>query len=457
MNSSLTRALTTILEQPISADDRARASAHLLDWLGCAAIGSRSEQAATLREYLAQYVAEYTATSPRPALALGLGAMAWDDALAYNAALGNVAEMDDLHRQSVLHAGPVVVPAALACAQLLGASPVQLLDAIVRGYEVAIRIGRALGTDHYALFHNTSTCGAFGAAAAAASLLGLTPDQQVWALGNAGTRTGGLWQLRHESTMSKQLHTAEAARTGVQAALLAAKGFTGPSQILEGPQGFFAAMSPAAQPEAVVADEERWLMYACSFKPWPACRHTHSAIDVARLGRLEIADLAAVESIALNTYSDALTFCDRPEPSTENEAKFSLQHSIAVALLHDKPQLEHFYPQYLADPAVAALRAKVKVALGADIDTAYREHWGAELTITLAGGEVIRQQCRDALGDPECPLSAEQLAEKAQLLLAAGGMADEPAQALIQATLALPAAADLDHFNHCFGVALEQS
>lgn len=453
MNNSLTRALTTILEQPISDDDRARASAHLLDWLGCAAIGSRSEQAATLREYLA----DYAAASPRSALALGLGPMAWNDALGYNAALGNVAEMDDLHRQSVLHAGPVVVPAALACAQMVGASPVQLLDAIVRGYEVAIRIGRALGADHYALFHNTSTCGSFGAAAAAASLLGLNPEQQVWALGNAGTRTGGLWQLRHEPTMSKQLHTAEAARTGVQAALLAAKGFTGPSQILEGPQGFFAAMSPAAQPEAVVADEDNWLMYACSFKPWPACRHTHSAIDVARLCRREIPDLSAVASISLGTYSDALTFCDRREPSTENEAKFSLQHSIAVALLHDKPQLEHFIPQYLVDPVVSALRAKVDVALGADIDSAYREHWGATLAVTLDNGEVIRHECKDALGDPECPLTAVQLAEKAQLLMAAGGMTEESAQALIQATLALPSAANLDNFNHCFGVALEQS
>jgi 2-methylcitrate dehydratase PrpD len=453
MNNSLTSALTAIVQQSISDADRTRASLHLLDWLGCAAIGSASEQAAILREYLA----EYASTSTRSCLALGLGPMAWSDALGYNAALGNVAEMDDLHRQSVLHAGPVVVPAALACAQLLDASPAQLLDAIVRGYEVAIRIGRALGTDHYALFHNTSTCGVFGAAAAAGSLLDLTPDQMVWALGNAGTRTGGLWQLRHESTMSKQLHTAEAARTGMQAALLAAKGFTGPSQILEGPQGFFAAMSPAASPAAVVADEDHWLMYACSFKPWPACRHTHSAIDVARLCRADIADLSGVEAVSLKTYGDALTFCDRPQPTTENEARFSLQHSIAVALLHDKPQLEHFYPQYLADPVVARLREKVSVALGADMDAAYREHWGAQLEVTLAGGEVIHRECRDALGDPECPLTPEQLAEKAQLLLAAGGMAPGPAQALIKAALALPDAADLKDFNHCFGVAFEQS
>jgi len=133
--------------------------------------------------------------------------------------VSNVLEMDDVDRQAVLHAGPTVIPAALAMAEHIGASEKDFLDAIVIGYEATIRIGRAVGAGHYAFWHNTATCGPFGAAAAACYLL-------------KGSQAAGLWQTRHEpDSMAKQLHAGHAAHAGVLAAILSKQGFHGPCTI----------------------------------------------------------------------------------------------------------------------------------------------------------------------------------------------------------------------------------
>jgi len=155
------------------------------------------------------------------------------------------------------------------------------LDAIVIGYEATIRIGRAVGTGHYAFWHNTATCGPFGAAAAACHLLEGSDLRS--ALGLAGTQAAGLWQTRHEpDSMAKQLHAGHAAHAGVLAAILSKQGFQGPRSILEGEQGFFAAMCPGADPEDVLVNpDSEWLLHETSLKPYPACRHAHPAIDAA--------------------------------------------------------------------------------------------------------------------------------------------------------------------------------
>ena len=193
-----------------------------------------------------------------------------------NGSLGNIFEMDDVHRASILHAGDVVIPAALACAQEENTSPVRLLEAIVGGYEVALRIGTAAAADGYSAWYNSGTCGVFGAAYAAGHLLRLPGAQMIDALGQAGMMASGIWQCRLEPTYSKQLATAHAAQSGVIAARLAAAGFPGAKQILEGELGFFGTYYPLAEASTVLVNADgSWRIHDVSFKPWPACRHTH--------------------------------------------------------------------------------------------------------------------------------------------------------------------------------------
>jgi 2-methylcitrate dehydratase PrpD len=417
----------------VDATTRARAALHLLDWLGCAAAGAARPEAAPFR----------ARGAPRGACRiLFTGDAPAADAAFANGAFGNILEMDDVHRGAILHPGPVVWPAVLAAAQQQRASPQALLDAAVRGYEAVIRLGRALGPGHYARFHNTATAGPFGAAAAVADLIGLEDGAFADALGNALSTAGGLWQCRHEPVLTKQWHTAQAARSGLDAAMLAAHGLTGARRILEGPQGFLPGLCPDGEPSHILeAPDGAWLIHETSFKPWPACRHCHAAIDAA-LALRERAAGRAILAAEVATYSDAVLFCDRREPRTEAEAKFSLQHAVAVALLDGPPPIAAFAAEATLRPDVAALRARIAVRADPRFTSRYPAHFGAAVTLHLADGAVLTAEMPDALGDPENPLSAERVADKAMALFAAAGLDEAQAAALRDAALALPGAAD---------------
>jgi 2-methylcitrate dehydratase PrpD len=423
--------LTERLSMPVEESDLQRASLHVLDWLACATLGATQTAASGFR-------ASVLDAAAGECRALSGNRLGWWDALQLNAACGNLLEMDDLDRASILHPGPVIVPAAIAVAEKAGASGRALLMAIVRGYEATIRIGRALGTRHYAFFHNTSTCGSFGAAAAAASLLKLNKTRTVWALANAGSRTGGLWQMRHESCETKSLHNAQAAQAGVQAALLAATGVRGPASLLEGPQGLFAAMAPGASAADVLRDpHKKWLINEVSFKPWPACRHAHPTIDAALALKAQVADWREIESVVVFTYKSALDFCDKARPQSELDAKFSLQHCAAVALVDGPPQLHHFALHQVNSEKFSVLRNRVTVMESAELTHAFPAHYGARVEVRLASGATHTRLLRDAKGDPEWPLSVDEIRAKAVSLLRSASDRDSDSEALIEATLSL--------------------
>jgi 2-methylcitrate dehydratase PrpD len=398
---TLTEQLATRLMQPVSPAARQRARLHLLDWLGCVAGARRTPVA-------------------------GVAQGAEPDPLTIMALLGNVLEMDDVHRAAILHPGPAVWPAALSAARDGAAPMATLLDGAVCGYEAMIRVGSSFDAWHYARYHNTATAGPFGAVAAAVRVLGGDHDALVNGLGNAASLAGGLWQTRHEpGTMTKQLHVAHAALVGLWAARLACKGFTGPRAALEGPQGLYHAMTQVPRKDALTKAAD-WALFDVSFKPWAACRHAHPAIDAA-LGLVDDGGTVLVE-----TYADALAFCDRPAPKSVIEAKFSLQHSVAVVLARGTPQLADFELDALEAPDLRAARARVQVVEAADLSARYPAHFGARVQ---QGDQRIERL--DTLGDPERPLDQAGIIAKARALMAWGGVGDA-AEAVIDACLTTP-------------------
>lgn len=439
-SASLTEQLARRLRQPVDARARQRAALLMVDWLGCALGASRHPLAAQLRSLV-------RAQPAGQARALGVGRRDAGDALLLNAALGNVLEMDDVHRGAILHPGPVVIPVALATAQCAGVDGAALLDAVVRGYEATIRIGRALGRGHYRYWHPTSTAGAFGAAAAAASILRLDDDALADALGTAGSRTGGLWQMRHEPVPTKSLHNAEAARGGWLAARLALAGVRGPRRILEGEQGLFAATAPDADPAAVVAAADDWLIHDTSLKPWPACRHAHPAIDAMRDALARLPPGARVEAVELHTYAEALRFCDRPEPADEAQAKFSLQHALASIVVHGRPQLAHYTVEACSDTDVAAWRGRIELAEDTACSARFPAHYGARVRLRLADGRCVDADRIDAWGDPECPMQADEIVAKAVELARWGGISAGLAQSLFGQVRALADGGSLESLD----------
>lgn len=416
--NTLTQDLAEVLALPISSADRERASLLLLDWTGCAVAG-RQEPAG-------QKITDAFPNETGNCTRIGASKASPQMAALHNGCLGNVLEMDDVDKRAILHAGPTVIPAALAMAEQVGATAEAFLNAIVIGYETTLRIGRAVGPGHYAFWHNTATCGIFGATAAACYLL--DESDLVSALGLAGTQASGFWQTRHESdSMAKQLHAGHAAQAGVQSALLSAQGFQGPRSILEGEQGFFAATCPGADPQDVLKDYgEGWLIHQTSLKPYPACRHAHAAIDAAK----QVDDWDGESPVLVETYADALKFCDRPDPKSIIEAKFSLQHSVALILADHPLTLDAFTPEVINHSQIKRIRDLVEVKEGEEFNKAYPAHYGAAVII-----RDKRFTAEDAYGDPEYPLSNKDVTDKASMLLKEGGVSEKTSKALIKAAL----------------------
>ena len=335
----------------------------------------------------------------------------------------HILEVDDLHRGSVTHPGCVVIPAALALADEANGNA--FLRAVLQGFEAVCRVGMSVGQMHYKVWHNTATCGPFGAAMAAAALLGLDDEAAIHALGNAGTQSAGLWEFLNTGAMSKHLHAGRAAEAGVVAAELAAAGFTGPPAILEGPQGLYAGACPDPDPGAVLREPDApWQVHATSIKPWPSCRHTHPAIDAA----LEVSakvDAESVIGVEASTYRAAVDVCDRPMPTSPYEAKFSLQHCIAAALADGAVGFDSFEAD--ARARLSSLRSKVTVDAGEPYVSDYPAAWGGEVTAVLGDGSRVSAARRQCKGDPEAALDRGEMAEKARELLRFGGIADPEA------------------------------
>lgn len=415
---SLTRSLIELIRhKPVKPADLDIAALFTLDAVACAYAGSATPVGAILRDW----ASDTGLDRKRQALSM--------------AACAHITETDDLHRRSVTHPGCVVVPAALALAEPTGADGARLLTAILQGFEAMCRIGAALGPGHYRIWHNTSTCGAFGAAMAAASLLELDDRQTLDALGNAGTQAGGLWQFIETAAMSKHLHAGRATESGLLAAELARHGFTGPERILEGARGLFAGTCPDPAPDNILAEPDAaWQLAQTSIKPWPSCRHTHPVIDCA----LEIhagLDGALVREVRIETYQAALDVCDARDPDNEYRAKFSLQHNAAIALLDGAVGLDSF--DQAARHRAADLRARVHSAAAEPYRSRYPGAWGAGVTVDSDDGRrlhAVREHCR---GDPELPLSAAQMRSKALGLMVSGGLEQLPAERLCEQILSL--------------------
>jgi 2-methylcitrate dehydratase PrpD len=344
-----------------------------------------------------------------------------------NAAASHSVEQDDVHSGAVFHPATVVFPPALAVAQEIGASGRSLLAASVAGYEVGIRVGEFLGRSHYETFHTTGTAGAFASAAAVGNLLRITPAQMLHAFGSAGTQAAGLWEFLRDGADSKQLHTAKAAVNGLIAAYLAREGFTGASQILEGPKGMAAGMSQDADPERLTERlGSRWATLETSFKYHAACRHTHPAADALlkviathRLGSNQIAEVTAhVHQAAIDVLGTV------ENPRTVHQAKFSMGTVLGLLAVFGRAGVREF-ENHWNEPRVVAFRERVRMLVDDEVDRAYPVRWIGKITVLTSDGRTLHERVDKPKGDPGNSLTRSELEEKAIELAAYSDAASE--------------------------------
>jgi 2-methylcitrate dehydratase PrpD len=391
---------------------RERAKLCVLDWLGAALAGvpervSRAAVRTTLEAGGAEQAALIGGAARVPA-----GAAAWA-----NGVTGHAAELDDIHAEAIIHPGAAVVPAALAAAELRAASGADLLAAVVAGYETAVRAGAAVNPSHYRFWHTTGTCGTFGAAAAAGRLLGLDAAGMARALSIAGTHAAGM--LAVFGTDAKALNPGRAARDGLTAAGLAAEGVSAPEEIFEGERGFLRAAgtdSDSARLTAALGDA--FAIEATITKRHASCGHTHAALDalleLASEHGIAAADVSAIE---VETYAIAAEVTGgNMRPRTPGEARFSMAHCAAAALLRGRVGLEECSATALEDREIADLSARVTVRAHADFD-GVRLGAARVRVRTAAGGEFTRRV--DApRGYPDNPMTRDELEEKFAALAA---------------------------------------
>ena len=331
-----------------------------------------------------------------------------------NGAASHSVEFDDIYRDAGYHPGSPVISAALAAAQSTGASGEKFLRAVIVGYETSTRIGEAIMPSHYKFWHTTGTVGSFGAAAAVATVLDCNRDQIAHALGTVGSFASGLQQAFRSQCMTKPLHGGHAADVGAMAAMGAAKGLTGALDMLEGEVGFGAAMS--VNPDWSKATKDLGVDYhitRVTFKNHGCCGHTFAPIDGAlHLQKTHGFTWRDIKRVKIATYKAGTDITDNANPEGEYQAKFSLQYVTAHALVHGSVRLVAFAPERLLDPDVRAVLAKVEVIADPVLSKGYPGQRAAHVEIELNDSRVFKHFQPTRKGDPEMPLTDDEVNEK---------------------------------------------
>jgi 2-methylcitrate dehydratase PrpD len=367
----------------------------VLDWIGCALAGSGHKTITTLLAVLQDVSGKPQATVFGRKLKLGLL-----DAPLANGQMGHVLDYDDTHMGGVvLHTSSPVLAALFALAERAPVSGADFMLAYAIGFEAGVRAGRTAPGHHKGGWHLTGTLGSIAAGVASAKLLKLDRQRMTYAMGIAATEAAGMQQNR--GTMCKSFHAGKAASNGVLAALLAERGFDSTQEIIEGKRGFSRIYSDVAEPEQLIAGlGDSWLIETNGHKPYACGVVLHPLIDaVIALRNRDGVDLAAVSEVNLRVHPLVLSITGVVEPSTGLQSKFSTVHSAAVALIDGDAGIAQYSDARAADPAVAALRRKVKAV--ADETLRKDEAYAA----VVVGGKRHEVHIAHASGTADNPMS----------------------------------------------------
>lgn len=423
MTGSPTAALAgfaaTLTIDDVPDDVRAHARRCLLDTVGCALFGS------SLRwtRILANTVREVDSGGPVTLWGFGSKVSAPHAALVNGTAV-HAFELDDLHRRSIVHPGSVVSTAAMAAAELVGGvSGGAYLAAVIAGYEVAARVGMSVGTAHLlAGWHPTGTHGTLAAAAAAGSILGLDADQLRDAFGIAGSQSSGLMAAQY-GAMVKRLHAGRAAQSGLYAALLAQKGFTGISELFESEYGgYCTTFSPTHSLDALTEGlGSKWETATIGFKPYATNGSCHPSIDIVHaLQTTERFRPEEVDEVIVHASTATVQHVGWPYvPDSVTTAQMNLPYILAVLMTDGEAFVDQFDEDRIADPRLVELSRRVRVLADPAIDArGDSARHATRIEIRLRDGRALAGERDHGRGSSACPLTEADVRTKYETLAA---------------------------------------
>lgn len=341
--------------QPLPAAVEERARLCLADHLHAAMRGARTETGWRVKDYLASQALA------AEAVALLLGAAS------------TVLEIDDVHQDTSMHPGSIVVAAALASLVEAPVSGRRLLAAIAVGYEVAIRVSIAAGERHYQYFHSTATCGTIAAAAVAAVVFGLDEEQTAHALGLATTSASGLWEgINDEAVGVKHLHSGFAAERGIRAAKFARLGLRAARRSIEGKRGFLTALvgpqgdgqadEQAARDILLAGLGERWMILRNIYKRYPFCLACFEPLEgIRHIIEASRRSVDEIQSVLLELYPRSASIVAQVDPRDQLQAKFSATFAVALVLAGHDPEDVTLPEEWLSDSAVRRWYPTIRV------------------------------------------------------------------------------------------------
>jgi 2-methylcitrate dehydratase PrpD len=410
----------------------------LIDGLGVMLAGATTRGSGIVRDYIRAGGArdEATVFAPEPFRCSAAAA-----ALA-NGASGHAMDFDDTQLSTTadrifgLLTHPTLPPlaAALAVGERDRVSGLRFLEAFLIGFEVECKIAEAIHPNHYKKgFHSSGTIGTFGAAAAAAKLLGLQPEAVAHALAIAASLSAGI--RVNFGTMAKPLHVGRAAENGVMAAELAARGFTGGADALDGPWGFFAVFSSGGGFDADRIVGQLGAPYSIlnpgvSIKPYPCGVLGHPSMDAMRTLVIDHdVQPGQIRGIRLRAGSNILNPLRYPIAHSELEAKFCPAFMLSSIALRRKAGIHEFTDEFVRSAPVQRMMAKVQTVLDPVIEARGFEKIRSIVEIELEDGRLLRAEADERYrGGPDRPFTEAELHEKftecAALILSPPAMAD---------------------------------
>ena len=330
-------------------------------------------------------------------------------------------EMDDVDNEASLHPGVVVFPSALAASEMAGASGEHFILAVVLGYEVMVRLGAALGPENSYKrgFHPTGTCGAFGASVATAKILGLQEAEILNAMGISGSQAAGSMEYLAQGAWTKPFHAGWAAHSGMVAAMLSGQGFRGPSSILEGRDGFLHAYSNGADPSRVLKGiGSGFQILRTSVKPHACCRYMQPPIDaVLKIVNENNLRPEQVKKIKVGVLRAGAHLIAEPIESKYNpqsivDAQFSMPFGASAAVLYGRAGLQEFQPATIRSRPVKEMMRKVECVIDPELERTFPKQWRATAEILTEDDKRYSTTVEYPKGDPENPLSWEEMIER---------------------------------------------
>ena len=336
-------------------------------------------------------------------------------------------ELDDGIRYGVIHPSAPLFSALIPVAQVNNVDWNQFLLGAVCGYETSIRLANAMQPYHYSAgFHPTATCCTLGVAVGIAIMLGYSCNEVKDAFSAASIASYGTLKVLEDVSELKPYNCAKAAMNGYIAAAMAKAGFVGPNDALAGDTGFLKMMTSYYDEEILIGEKDFFYVEKIYLKPYASCRHTHPEIEAAfTIRKKDGFDIKKILSINVLTYKGVIGKHDGNEIYGESSARMSIPYSIAVALQTGKAGIAEFESPYVDDPFVLALTKMVVIKGDEELSRLVPDKRVAIMTVTQNDGKEFTCKVEYPKGEPENPLSREELFAKFSAMCIHGGRSEE--------------------------------